>query len=149
MKIEELMVREVALIDPESPVAEAAERMRALGVGSLPVVDRLGRPVGIVTDRDIVTRCDAYGRDTYVARVGEVMSPHIVSCYTDEDVDTVARAMVAHHVRRMPVVGRADGRVTGIVSVDDLAECTDFQALVGQLLHAGSRTHPSGRGGTA
>jgi CBS domain-containing protein len=149
MKIEEVMVREVVMIDPESPVAEAAERMRALGVGSLPVVDNRGHPVGMITDRDIVTRCDAYGRDTFVASVGEVMSPHIISCHPDEDVETVARAMVTNHVRRLPVVGRADGRVTGIVSVDDLAECVDFQGLVGQLLHADSHAHLSGRSGTA
>lgn len=149
MRVQDVMVREVAMINPASPVTEAAERMRALGIGCLPVVGPDGRPMGIITDRDIVVRCDAYGRDNYVAQVGEVMSPHVVSCYPDEEVATVARVMVENHVRRLPVVQRADGAVVGIVSVDDLADVVDFQALVGELLHEDSHTRGYRTGGTA
>jgi CBS domain-containing protein len=135
MKVEDLMIRDVATIHPDRPIAAAAERMRADDIGCLAVVSESGKLMGLITDRDIVVRSDAYGRDGYNGTVEQIMSRDCVCCSPEEDLSAAADAMVAHHVRRLPVVRRGDRHLVGILSVDDLAEHPELAERVGRLIH--------------
>jgi CBS domain-containing protein len=101
-------------------MAEAARIMWEHDCGIVPVVDAEGRPVGIVTDRDLCMA--AYTRNEPLSRmpVRDVMAREIHCCRTDDDESAVHAAMRAYQVRRLPVVD-ADGRLQGIVSLNDLA----------------------------
>jgi CBS domain-containing protein len=119
MKNSELCVREVQVAPPEASVRSAAQRMGESEVGSLVVVDALRRPLGIVTDRDLVVRCIAPGRDPERTRLRNVMSgpPAWVreNGAAEEAIDEMARLKV----RRLPVVDDHD-RLVGILALDDI-----------------------------
>ena len=114
-------------------IREAAERMRAQNVGTLPVF-RDDRPVGIVTDRDIVLRALGapgfmLGSDTAVA---DIMSRDLITCSVEGDVAEAAALMGERQVRRLLVIDRA-GAVVGILSLGDIAEHAS-EELAGQAL---------------
>jgi CBS domain-containing protein len=102
------------------------------------VVGEEGKPIGIVTDRDIAVRCVAAGLDPEKARISEIMSAPLSSVHEDTPIDAALRRMAGLHVRRCPVVDRAGGLV-GILAVDDVLDllAEDFGA-VGRLV--GGRT---------
>ncbi|MCC6608807.1 MAG: CBS domain-containing protein [Burkholderiales bacterium] len=124
MGLGEICNRVVVVTTRNTGVGEAARLMREHHVGSLVIVDEtaLGRkPVGIVTDRDIVIEVVAAGVAPAAVTVGEIMGPTLATAReTDEPWDTIKR-MRAKGVRRMPVVN-GDGVLVGIVTVDDLVE---------------------------
>lgn len=111
--------RHVVTATPELSVLDAARRMAEKDVGCLVVVAG-ERPVGVVTDRDLVLRAIARGLDPTRARVEEVMSAPCVTVPDDVDPVEAASLMRAHRVRRLPIVARATSRLVGIVTLDDL-----------------------------
>lgn len=119
MKVREIMTEPTVTVTPQEPVAAAARLMTRHNLGALPVCDDEGRLRGMITDRDIVTRCVAADLEPSDTRVREIMSRGITTCRADEDAETAARAMGADQVRRLPVL--EDGRVVGMVSLCDLA----------------------------
>jgi len=119
------------VIHPASTVREAAEKMRDLDVGFLPVCDGY-RFIGVVTDRDIVVRGLAEGRDAAQA-VADVMSTDVVYCYDDQDVSEAARVMEQHQIRRLLVLDR-NKNLAGVVSLGDLATETSDDRLKGDVL---------------
>ncbi len=133
MLIRRVMSAPVIGATPETTTREAAERMRAHGIGALPVF-RNDWPVGIVTDRDIVIRvlaaptCDP-GSQT---RVEDIMSPDVITCFEDQDVTEAAAVMGERQVRRLLVVDRS-GTPVGMLSVGDIAEHVS-EELAGQVL---------------
>lgn len=102
----------------EESAATAARRMRDFRVGCVVVV-RDGRPVGIVTDRDLAVRVVAEGRDADRTLVSEIVTYEATTVPRDAGVETAVRLMSERGVRRLPIV-TDDGRVTGIVTADDL-----------------------------
>ena len=119
MNVAEVMTRNVEVIHPDASLQEAAQRMKSLDVGPLPVCDG-GRLVGMVTDRDITVRMTAEGRDPQMTPVREAMTPEVIYCFEDQDVAEAARLMKDKQVRRLPVLNR-DKRLVGIVALADLA----------------------------
>jgi CBS domain-containing protein len=134
MQVHEVMTRGAECIRPTASVQEAARKMRDLDVGPLPVCGDDDRLKGMVTDRDIVLRAIAEGRDPKTTRVGDVMTPTIVHCFEDQDVTEAARLMKENQIRRLVVLNR-DKRLVGIVSLGDLAVDTDEEP-VGNTLEA-------------
>ena len=132
MQLKDVMTRDVEVIRPEAPIAEAARRMDELNVGPLPVCDG-ERLVGMVTDRDITVRATAAGRDPKTTPVRDAMSSDVVYCYEDQDVRDAARVMSDKQIRRLPVMSR-DNRLVGIVSLGDLAAETNDDRLTGETL---------------
>jgi CBS domain-containing protein len=106
-----------ATITADRTITEAADEMDRLAVGALVVVDPDARPVGIVTDRDLVVRALARraGAD---ARVDSVMSTDLMTLASDADVRDALRIFERHAIRRLPLV--ADDRVVGMLTMDDL-----------------------------
>ena len=119
MKVCDIMTGKVITITPAEPVSAAAKLLRLYNIGALPVVDGHRALRGIVTDRDIVTRCVALESDPRQTAVAEIMSRGVVTATPFEEVSAAARAMSADRVRRLPVLD--EGRVVGMVSLADLA----------------------------
>ena len=119
MKIERLYTRRIMATRRSAPIAEAAATMQRFGVGSLLVMEDGSehRPVGIVTDRDLALQ----GFASESSQVGSVMTPIIATVREEADTHEAVAVMRAHGVRRLLVVG-ADGRVRGILSIDDLVD---------------------------
>jgi CBS domain-containing protein len=122
MRIAEIM-SPVETIDPGASVRQAAERMRDLEVGSLPVCDG-DRLVGIITDRDITVRATATGADPDSCRVDQAMTARVDCCLADDDVERALRVMQEKQVRRLPVLDQ-DHRLVGTVALGDLTAVLD------------------------
>jgi CBS-domain-containing membrane protein len=116
----DVMTGDVCTIHFSDSVENAARAMVRRDCGALPVVNDNGRLIGMITDRDIVTRVVARGLDTRRARVDECMSDRVFACYEDDLIESCLWLMSRHQVRRIPVVDDRD-RVVGIVSQADLA----------------------------
>lgn len=106
-------------IEPSTMVADAANLMKAEDVGSLPIVEG-DQLVGMVTDRDIVIRVVAEGKDPQSTTVGEIASRDLVTVDPEQDLDEALRLMAQHQVRRLPVA-EEDGRLVGILAQADVA----------------------------
>jgi CBS domain-containing protein len=119
MQIREVMTPRVEVIRPDASIQEAAQKMKSLDVGPIPVCDG-ERLVGMLTDRDISIRAVAEGKDPKQTRVNEVMTEAVFYCFDDDDVQTAVETMQRAQIRRLVVVNR-DKRLVGIVSLGDLA----------------------------
>ncbi|WP_447979482.1 CBS domain-containing protein [Candidatus Nitrospira bockiana] len=131
-RLSEVMTRGVETIRPSATVEEAAETMKRLDVGVIPVCDG-NRLDGILTDRDIVVRVIADRRDPKTVRVHDAMSPGAVYCYEDQTVEDAARLMEQKQIRRLPVLNR-NNELVGIVSLGDLAVKTGETAIKAEAL---------------
>ena len=122
MKVSEIMTKDPACCTPETGLRDVARLMVEHDCGEIPVVDskRTMRPVGVVTDRDIVVRCVAEGRNPVESEAGDVMSSPVVTVTPEAAVDEVADTMEEHQLRRVPVVDEA-GTICGIVAQADIA----------------------------
>jgi CBS domain-containing protein len=129
--ITDVMSANPCAIDASTPVAYAAKMMKQEDVGLAPIVEG-DRLVGALTDRDIVTRVVAEGRDPQSVPVREVASTDLVTIDPQQDLDEALRLMASNQVRRLPVVA-ADGRLVGVLAQADIArEAKDKQT--GQLV---------------
>jgi len=117
-------IRDVMTTNPETlpestTVREAAEAMRANDIGDVVVVDDNGKLSGILTDRDIVVRVVAEGRDPRTTRIGDIASRDLTAVSPDDPVDRAVQLMRDKAIRRLPAVDK--GKPVGIVSIGDLA----------------------------
>ena len=129
MLIREVMTESVVTAPPERTVREIAELMRERNVGSVVLIDE-ARPVGFVTDRDLAVSVLADGRDVGDHAADHASSP-VITAQPEMQVEEAAELMVRHAVRRLVVV---DGeRLTGIVTLDDIASRTGDAELAAQL----------------
>ena len=118
------MSSRVVCIGADEPVSAAAKLLKRSNVGALPVCDANRRLRGIVTDRDIVTRCVALDADPAQTRVAEIMSRGVVTADPADEVSRAVRAMRDDQVRRLPVLD--GGRLVGMVTLCDLARDRAF-----------------------
>lgn len=120
MKVRDVMSRGVIRINPEENLAVAARTLEHYNIGSLPVCGRDGYLCGILTDRDIVTRCLAAGRSAQNTSVRDVMTRQVISANPDMDIGVAAHLMGRQQIRRLPVL--ENGKLCGMVSLGDLAQ---------------------------
>ncbi len=132
MQVKDLMTLDVEVVRPDTPLREAAEKMRSLNVGVMPVCDGT-KLLGMLTDRDITVRATALGRDPNSTTVGDTMTPDVAFCYEDQDVSEVAELMQQLQVRRIPIVNRAK-ELVGIVSLGDIAVDSNNDKLSSQVI---------------
>ena len=118
--IRDVMTQNPRTVSNGDSVTDAARRMRDEDAGVVPIVDG-DRLVGVLTDRDIVLRVVADGRDPSSARVEEIASENLVTIDPDQGLDEAMRLMAKHQVRRLPVC-EEDGRLIGIVAQADIAK---------------------------
>jgi len=128
--------------DAEETVREAARRMSQRAVGTLLIVNARKEPVGIITDRDIITRVIASGKDPRTTLVGEVMTAHCTKVREETPIEKALSLMRSGSFRRLPVVDRT-GKLIGIVSLDDiLLYLSGHLGLIKQLLLAQTPAGP-------
>lgn len=132
MKLREIMTKNVVRIRPDEPVAVAARALAQYNIGMLPVCGYDGRLCGLVTDRDIVTRCLAAGKDPGRTTVAQVMTGRLVTGKPDMEVSAAAHLMGQEQVRRLPVL--ENGRLCGMVSLGDLANREESSMEAGDAL---------------
>lgn len=132
MQLREVMTSQVRAISPEATIGDAAGQMADLDVGALPVAED-SRPIGILTDRDIVVRGIARSADPSTTAVRDVMTQGVECMSEDRTVHEAARLMEARQIRRILVVD-AENRLRGIVSLGDLAAYTGDRKLCGEVL---------------
>ena len=118
-KLRDIMTRDVEIIASKATVQEAAKKMQDLNVGALPVCDG-DKLTGMLTDRDLVMRVLAEGRNPKTVTVSEAISKDVVFCFEDDGVDKASQLMAQHQIRRLPVMSSTK-RLVGIVTLGDVA----------------------------
>lgn len=132
MLIKDIMTRNPEYTSPSNTLQEAAESMRDLEVGMLPVGDGI-KLKGIITDRDIVTRSTAEGQDPKETRVSTIMTSEVLYLYEDQPIDVAVQTMKDKQVRRIVILNR-DKDMTGILAIGDLANRTDEEGEIAEAL---------------
>ena len=134
-KCTDVMTKDVVTCTPENTIAEVARLMKTEDIGPVLIVDNEQSKtlVGIVTDRDIVVKAIADGKDVKTTRVGDVMSKKLVTCRADDDVDVAMKAMAQFQLRRIPVVGE-NMKLLGIISQADVATRVDAPEKTGEVV---------------
>jgi CBS domain-containing protein len=129
----EIMTPDVTCIGEKENLAEAARKMADLDVGSLPICGEDNRLKGMITDRDIVVKVVAKGRNPADCTAGELAQGKPVTIGADDDAAEILRTMSEHKVRRLPVI---DGhQLVGIVAIADVAKALPDRP-VGDLIDA-------------
>lgn len=136
------LAKDVMTADPqcctaETPLNDVAKLMVECDCGEIPVIDVAKRLVGVVTDRDIVCRIVAKGKNPSAMTAADCMSQPVVSVHSDTSVDEVLSTMEAKQIRRVPVIDAA-GRVCGIIALADVA-FSESKSEVGELVREVSR----------
>lgn len=129
-KVRDVMTSEPISLQSDAPVLEAAQQMRDCAIGDVLVMDD-GRIRGMLTDRDIVVRAIAEGRDPNECTVGEICSEDVVFVGPDDDADRAVEMMRLRAVRRVPVIEGAN--VVGVVSIGDMAMDRDERSALADI----------------
>ena len=115
--VRDLMSRNIIAVLPGDTALDAARLMQEYNIGALPVVSA-GEVRGMLTDRDIVMRCVAAGKNAYEAKVSDIMSTDVAFVTPNQPVRDAIRLMGSEQVRRLPVV--RDGYIDGMISLADI-----------------------------
>ena len=137
MQLKDIMTRDIEAVGPGTTMKEAADRMAELDVGFLPICEG-SNPLGVVTDRDLVVRGIAAGRDPQRTQVADIMSLDVETLPEDTDVREAARLMKEKQIRRV-VVDDGQGHVRGVISLGDLAVDTQDEGVYAEALEEISR----------
>jgi CBS domain-containing protein len=143
MKVRELMTEEVATVTLATPLNEIASKMKDEDTGAIPVLED-DKLAGIVTDRDIVIRCIAEGKDPNELTAEDILSRELETIEPDADVQEAARIMARRQIRRLPVV--EDEELVGVISLGDIAVRED-EDVAGDTLQDVSRGAKAGSSG--
>jgi CBS domain-containing protein len=136
----DIMTSDATWVEGDRTVAEAARMMASYDIGAIPICDGQGRLEGVITDRDIVVKVIAAGRDPHTTKVSELDQDHVVTIGADDSVDDALKTMKDNGVRRLPVI---DGRdLVGVVSQADIARALPDKE-VGDLVGAISAAPPN------
>jgi CBS domain-containing protein len=128
--IRELMTRPAVTCPNNTTLEHAAWLMWEFDCGIIPVVDDDGRAVGVVTDRDICMAAYTQGRALRDIPVSTAMAHHVIAIHADESMDTAEHLMADNQIRRLPVID-GDGKVVGVVSLNDLARLAGETRRIG------------------
>ena len=130
----DIMTPECTCVGEDDTVLDAAKRLAELDVGAMPICGSDDRLKGMITDRDIVVKVLAQGKDPSSTRVSELATQdEVVTIGADDPIDEALRTMTDHKVRRLPVID--DQRLVGIISQADIATNLD-EERVGELVEA-------------
>ncbi|MBH9968455.1 CBS domain-containing protein [Rossellomorea oryzaecorticis] len=139
--LKEIMTKDVETCTLLDNVYEVAVKMKEYNVGSIPIVDG-EKIVGVITDRDIVTRCIAE-KHPASSKVEDIMSKELITIAPDSDAAQAAQLMADKQIRRLPVV--EGGRLVGVVSLGDFAIRESLEAQASIALEEISESHFSNK----
>jgi CBS domain-containing protein len=132
MKCSDIMSRNLEWLSEKDTIAKAAGVMAEAGIGFLPICNAAGKVVGVVTDRDLVTRGMAQGLDPAKTRAAEVMSAPAITCRADADL-TLAEALMAEERKSRIVVTSPDGLLAGVLSIANIVEHAPKREALGTV----------------
>ncbi len=132
MNVNEIMTCNAETIDSQATLTEAAQKMKQLDVGALPVWES-GELAGMITDRDITIRGVAQGKDPTKTRVNEVMTPEVFYCFADDDIHEAAELMEEKCIHRLLVLDETN-EPAGFVSLADFAVKSRDERLAWEIL---------------
>ena len=132
MKLRDIMTNQVVRIQPEETIAVAARMLEHNNIGAMPVCNIEGKLCGMITDRDIVTRCLAAGKSPQTTSVQEVMTAKVYVARPDMDAALAAGLMGREQIRRLPVM--ENGKLCGMISLGDLARKEESSIEAGDAL---------------
>jgi CBS domain-containing protein len=138
MKVKDMMHRGVQFVEPGTKIAAIAAKMQQHDIGAIPVCDN-GKPVGMVTDRDITIRALANGKDAAKITAKDVMTSKIIYCRDSEEAEDAIRIMESKQIRRLPVLDN-NGELVGMLSLGDVSHAMT-QNLTGEVTRAVSAHH--------
>ncbi len=120
MQVRDVMATSVSCCESDADLEQVAQMMWNADCGSIPITDELGRPVGMVTDRDITMACALNHKSLWEMHGSDLMnSGKVYSCRSSDDIQTAINIMLREKVRRLPVVNQ-QGVIEGMLSVDDI-----------------------------
>lgn len=129
MSLRPIMTKEITSLPPDATALDAAKFMRDMGVGCVIVVEAKGdKPIGIVTDRDIMSKVIVEEKDPKTVKLKDIMTSPAVTISEDKHIFDVTKLMSVHGVRRFPVVDK-DGKLIGVLALDDIL------ILLGREMH--------------
>jgi len=137
-QIQDIMSKQVQCVERDTTLRDVARLMQEKRIGDVLVTERDGRLCGILTDRDVVVRAVASGRDMDSTGAGEICSGDMAQLEPTSSVDQAVRLMREHAIRRVPVV--KDGVAVGIVSIGDLARALDPSSALAEISNAPPNT---------
>lgn len=120
MRVKECMTNSVVQASPETTLSDVAKLMSSNKVGSIPICNNHNNVVGIVTDRDIITRCIANNLNCSNTKASDIMNTEVIKTTPDTELNEACKIMAENQIRRLPVI--QDGEIVGILSVGDLAQ---------------------------
>lgn len=138
MKVKKAMHHGVQWCEPDTPLRDIAKLMRDNDVGAIPIGEN-DKLVGMITDRDIICRALAAGKDMNTVTATDVMTKGIIYCMEDEDIEDAIHLMQDRKIRRLPVISK-EKRMVGILSLGDLSHAVSRE-LTGDLTAAVSEHH--------
>ncbi|MDA8226637.1 MAG: CBS domain-containing protein [Desulfitobacterium hafniense] len=131
MKVQDIMSNKVMWVAPDTSLVEVSKILAASDIGSVPVCQQ-DKVIGIITDRDIIVRCVAQGKNPQNTMVQEVMTKDVIIVSPEEDIHKAADLMAKKQIRRLPVV--SSGRLVGFLAIGDMAVETIHIDEAGQAL---------------
>ncbi|MFW5883366.1 MAG: CBS domain-containing protein [Verrucomicrobiota bacterium] len=138
MQIKEIMTPNPLYLKPDTKLHEAAQKMRELDIGLIPIGDG-NKLQGMLTDRDITVRAVAEGKNPQTTSVSEVMSGEVFYCFEDQELEDAVETMEKQQVRRLIILDR-DKMMTGVVSLGDLATRVSERAPEARALEGVSQS---------
>ena len=138
MKVKDMMHKGAEYVAPNAKLQVIAKKMRDHDVGAIPVCEG-GKPIGMVTDRDIAIRALANGKDPSKLEAKDVMSRKVLYCRDSEEAEDAIRIMEKNQIRRLPVLNEAQ-KLVGMVSLGDISHALS-QDLTGEVTRAVSAHH--------
>lgn len=124
LTVRDLMQRKLFTVEPHESIFSASVLMATKGVGVLPVVKNDGVFIGIITDRDIVTRCNALGKDSNKTKVCECLTSNPIRTVPSQSIREAVKLIVDFGIRRLPVV--ENDKLVGIISMVDIAKANAY-----------------------
>lgn len=118
MSLKKLMTEDITSLPSTATVLDAAKFMTDMNVGSVIITDA-DSPSGLITDRDVVSKVLAQGKDSKTTKIGEIMVSPVVTISEDKDIIDATKLMSSHGIRRLPVTD-STGKLTGVISLDDV-----------------------------
>jgi CBS domain-containing protein len=123
MICQDIMKDDVACLSPMDTAQMAAQKMRDLNVGFLPVCDASGKPIGTLTDRDLAVRLVAEDRSASNTSISVLMTDEVITCRPEDDIQKAQSLMAKHHKSR--IIIQDGGRIAGVISLSDIAQNVD------------------------
>jgi CBS domain-containing protein len=131
MNVEELMIKNVYTVHPDTVVEEAVRTMNMYEIGCLVVVEN-ERPIGIITERDLLKRVLEQGKPPKTIKVGEIMSKPIIYGNPQMELEDAARLMFRKKVKKLPIM--QDGELVGLITLTDLAKTAHIDQKMMHLI---------------